>query len=121
MATVVKQDFSESTNGRPIEVVSDSGSGTLIHTSQSNTGDNNFDEVWAWATNTSTAGVKITILWGGTTDSDDYIEVTIPPEAGLTQIIPGLVLQGSAAFRVIASSGNTSHVNIVGFVNKMTA
>jgi len=116
MATIVKQEFSESDDGRPIKVAD---SNTTIHQTQAGTGDNNFDEIWAWATNTSTAGVELTILWGGTTDPDDKIIVTIPPKSGLTQIIPGLVLQGGDDFLAVAATTNV--INIVGFVNKLTA
>ena len=116
MATVVKQEFSESTDGRPIEV---GDSNTTIHQTQAATVDNNYDEIWAWATNTSAAGVELTILWGGTTDADDKIIVTIPTKAGLTQIIPGLVLQNGCDFLAVAATNDV--INIVGFVNKMTA
>jgi hypothetical protein len=120
MATIVKQELSGSTDGRPIKVTATSSAGTLIHTAQSGTGDNNYDEVWAWATNTSTAGVKVSIEWGAaSSEVGNLIEVTIPPESGLTQIIPGLVLQNSLTFKVFAASANV--VNIVGFVNKITA
>ena len=116
MATIVKQEFSASTDGRPIEV---GDANTTIHETQAGTGDNNYDEIWAWATNTSTSAVVLTCLWGGTTDADDKIIVTIPPREGLMQIIPGLVLQGGADFLAIAAVDDV--VNIVGFVNKITA
>tara|TARA_A100001391_G_scaffold196123_1_gene174302 strand:+ start:244 stop:606 length:363 start_codon:yes stop_codon:yes gene_type:complete len=120
MATIVKQELSGSTDGRPIKVAATSSAGTTIHTAQSGTGDNNYDEVWAWATNTSTAAVKISIEWGAaSSEVGNLIEVTIPPEQGLMQIIPGLVLQNSLTFKVFAASANV--VNIVGYVNKITA
>jgi len=119
MATFTKQELSGSTDGRQIKVVATSSAGTTIHTAQAGTGDNNYDEIWLWATNTSAGAVKLTIEWGGTTSPDDLIEVTIPSEAGLTQIIPGLVLQNSLVVKAFAASGNV--INISGFVNKVTA
>jgi hypothetical protein len=116
MATIVKQEFSASTDGRPIEV---GDSNTTIHETQAATGDNNYDEIWAWATNTSTSAVVLTVLWGGTTDADDKIIVTIPPREGLMQIIPGLVLQNGCDFLAVAAVNDV--INIVGFVNKITA
>ena len=116
MATIVKQEFSASTDGRPIEV---GNANTTIHETQAATGDNNYDEIWAWATNTSTAAVVLTVLWGGTTDADDKIIVTIPPKKGLIQILHVLVLQNGADFLAIAATDDV--INIVGFVNKITA
>ena len=117
MATIVKQEFSGSTDGRPIEVAS--GSNSTIHETQAATGDNNYDEIWLWATNTSSAAVVLTIYWGGTTDADDKIIVTVPPKEGLMQVIPGLILQNGCDLLATASPGTS--INVVGFVNKMTA
>ena len=55
MATFSKQLLSGSTNGRPIAVSASATPGTIIHTSQSGT--SGIDEVWLYATNTSTSSV----------------------------------------------------------------
>ena len=116
MATIVKQEFSGSTDGRPIQL-SDSAM-TTIHAAQAGNSDNNYDEIWAWATNVTTGAVSIEIEFGNTASSDN-IFVTIPPKEGLMQIIPGLVLNNSATFKAQADAATA--VNIVGYVNKITS
>ena len=118
MATIVKQELSGSTDGRPVKVAATSSAGTTIHTAQSGTGNNNYDEIWAWATNTSTAAVKISIEWGAaSSEVGNLIEVTIPPEEGLMQIIPGLILHNTKL--VTAFAGTTNVITIHGFVNSI--
>lgn len=115
MASVSKQYLSGSTNGRNVKVAATATAGTLIHTAHASA----FDEIWAWATNTSTADVKLTIEWGGTTSPDDLTEVTIPAESGDIPIIRGCILTGSVVFRAFAATANV--INIKGFVNRITA
>lgn len=66
--------------------------------------------------NTSTTAVKLTIEWGGTTAPDDHIEITIPPEGGFTEVIPGHVLQNSVEVRAFAATANV--IVLHGFVNR---
>ena len=119
MATFTKQELSHSTDGRGIKVAATATPGTDIHTAQSGTGDNNYDEVWLWVINTSTGAVKLTIEWGGVTSPDDLIEVTVPPEQGLMQVIPGMVLQNSLVCQAFA--GTADVLVIHGYVNKISA
>ena len=91
--------------------------GTLIHTAVAGTTANTFDEIWLWAVNSDTTARKLTIEFGGTTAPDDLIEVTIPPESGLFQIVPGLVLQNGAVVRAFAATANV--VMIHGFANEI--
>jgi hypothetical protein len=129
MATFTKVKLSGSTDGRGIKLTDTASStnndaGYTIHTAVSGTTD--FDEVWLWAHNSSTAGVKLTLEFGNavasgattaSTDPDDRIEVTIPPESGLTQVVPGLILQNACLIRAFAGSANV--VTIHGFVNRI--
>ena len=117
MATIVKQELSGSGDGAPVAVGTSSGT---VHETQAATGDNNYDEIWIWATNETSAAIVLQVGWGGTdaTTADHKIIVTVPPKEGLMQIIPGLILQnGHDVFALAAATG----VNLVGFVNKMTA
>jgi hypothetical protein len=115
MATVTKDDLSASTNGRMIKVVATATPGTTIHTAVANATD--LDEIWLWAANSDTSDIKLTIEWGGTTSPDDLIEVTLPPECGLVQVVPGLVLQNSLVVKAFAGTANKAV--IAGFVNKI--
>jgi len=115
MASYSKQLLSGSTNGKAIKVAATSSAGTTIHTAVSGT--SSIDEVWLYATNTSSSDVKLTVEWGGTTSPDDLIESTITAEAGLTLIAPGIPLQNSLVVKAFA--GTTNVVTIHGYVNRI--
>ena len=77
------------------------------------------DEIWLYATNTSAAAVVLTVEFGGTTDQDDYIELELAADSGMTLIIPGLLLQNSLLVKAWAASADV--ININGYVNRITA
>lgn len=116
MATYTKTLLSGSTNGRMIKVAATATPGTTIHTAVAGT--SSLDEVWLWAVNSDTTARKITIEFGGTTSPDDLIEITIPAESGLIEIIPGWLLQNSLIVKAFCASANV--VMIGGFVNRIT-
>jgi hypothetical protein len=119
MATFTKQILSGSTDGKAIKVAATSiGSGTTIHTGSTTT--TTLDEVWLYAQNTSAASVKLTIGWGGTSDPDDLIELTVLPEAGLVTVVPGFLIKGNATALVVRAAAATANViTIHGFVNRI--
>ena len=115
MATYSKQALSGATTGVPIAVAATASTGTTIHA----TGTSAIDEVWLYATNTSSAAVVLTIQFGGTA-TVNQIQQTIPANSGLTLIIPGLILAPSvSAITVYAYAGTASVVNISGYVNRV--
>jgi len=120
MATFTKLHLSGSTGGRPIKVAATETAGTTIHTT--GTSSSNLDEIWIYANNTATADIKLTIEYGGATSPDDLIEITIPAEAGLVLVIPGLLLSGDGtSARTIAAFAATADViNITGYVNRIS-
>lgn len=117
MATFTKLALSGSTNGKQIKVSATDTPGTSVHTAVSSTAD--YDEIWLWAINQHTADVQITVEWGGTSSPDDNMSVTLLPKAGLTLVVPGLVLNNGLSVRIFASTANV--VMISGFVNRITA
>ncbi|MGD8373957.1 MAG: hypothetical protein PVI21_03815 [Candidatus Woesebacteria bacterium] len=117
MSTVSKQLLSGSTNGQPIKVGATSTPGTLIHTAVSGTSD--MDEVWIYATNTSSADVVLTIEYGGATSPDNHIKVSVGSNSDLSLAIPGLIINNSLPIRAYAATGDV--INVVGFVNRITA
>lgn len=121
MATYSKLTLSGSTDGRGIEVDQTSiGSGVTIHTGSATA--TTYDEIWLYASNTHTAAIKLTLGFGGTTDPDDLIELTIQPESGLVLLVPGLVLKGNATPLVVkAAAATANEITIFGFVNRITA
>ena len=119
MATFSKVALSGATTGVPIAVAATASTGTTIHAT--GTSSTTFDEIWLYATNTSTAAVVLTIQYGGTA-TVNQIQQTIPANSGLILVIPGLVLTGtgSAANTVYAYAGTASVVNISGYVNRIS-
>lgn len=115
MATFTKLKLSESTNGRGIEINDNATPGQLIHTAVSGT--TSYDEVWLYATNTSTSAVKLTIEFGGDGDGD-IIELYVPNENGLVTVIPGFILNNGS--EVKAYAGSVGYINIFGFVNRIS-
>lgn len=118
MAIFTKNILSGSTDGRAIKVAATSTPGTLIHTGSTTI--SHLHEVWLYAQNTDTTARKLTIEWGGTSSPDDLIEVTIPAEAGLTLVVPGLLIKGAASALVVRSFAATANViTIHGYVNEI--
>lgn len=117
-STAYKRKLSGSTDGKAIKVAATATPGTTIHTAVAGTTAGTFDEIWLWAFNSHTADVLLTLEWGGTTDPDNIIEVTIPYQSGLVPIIPGLILQNGMT--VAAFAGTANVITILGYVNAIT-
>lgn len=117
MATYSRILLSGSTSGRPIPVATTATLGTVIHTAVS--GATSFDEVYAWASNVSSAAVALTVEWGGATDPGNHLvkQVSIPANSPPIPIATGYVLNGGLAMTAFASV--TSAINFVGFVNRI--
>lgn len=116
MATYSKIPLSEGTNGKSIMLSLSSAPGTLIHTSAASP---NMDEVWLYASNVSSADSLTTIYWGTTATSDIITQVNIQAYAGLTLVIPGLILNN--ANTIYAFTQSPSAVDIAGYVNRITS
>jgi hypothetical protein len=110
-----KRQLSQSASGRGIPIAATSSPGTAIHTALANISANEWDEVWIWAVNTSASAVKLSIEWGDT-QSSDLIEVSIPGESGLVQVIPGLVLNNSKSVTAFAATADV--VILHGYVHR---
>ena len=118
MAVFNKNILSGSTNGRGILVAATATPGTLIHTGPTAT--SSFDEIWIYAKNTSATAVKLTLEWGGVTAPNDHIEFTVPAEAGLYLIAPGLLIKGNATALIVrAFAATTNVVTVHGYVNQI--
>ncbi len=115
MATYSKVQLSGGTTGKSIKVVATATPGTTVHTAHATS----TDELWLWALNSTTSNVLLTIEFGGTTDPDDLLEITVPPTgAGPIAVIPGWTLTNSLVVRAFAASANVVTVN--GYVNRVT-
>jgi len=119
MATYSKQLLSGSTYGQPITISNTSSTGNLIHATQiSSTA---IDEVWLYATNTSSSAANLTIQYGGTGSVQNAITLTIPATSGLTLVVPGLVLTGTGAAvsYVYAYATVANVITVSGYVNRV--
>ena len=111
-----KRKLSESSDGRGIKVAATASPGTLIHTALESIAQNEWDEIWIRAINTSGSSVKLTLEWGGTTSPDDLVEVTIPGEDGFHDVVLGHVLQNGKDVRAFAATADV--IVLHGFVNR---
>lgn len=119
MATYTKVALSGSTQGKAIKVAATASTGTTIHAT--GTSSSIIDEVWLYAYNSDTSARLLTIQFGGTTAVDNDIKVTIPPQSGLTLVVPGLFLTGTgaAANTVYAYAATANVITISGYVNRI--
>ena len=119
MATYTKTLLSGSSQGQPITVVQTASTGTTIHAT--GTSSTTIDEVWLYATNTSSTAVTLTVQYGGTGAVQNATVISIPAQSGLTLVIPGLILTGtgSAATTIYAYAGTASVITISGYVNRI--
>lgn len=121
MPTFSKVPLSGGAGGNGIKVAATSGSGTTIHTTGISTAV--MDEIWLYCVNTNASNSirKLTVLYGGTTDPDNHIELSIQAETGLILVVPGLILHGDgAAGRTISAIASTANELIVyGYVNRI--
>jgi hypothetical protein len=117
MAVFSKVELSGGTDGRGVKVVAEATLGTTIHTAHATA----YDEVYLYAMNSTAAGVLLTIEWGGATDPDDLIEITVPATgAGPTLVIPGWILTNSLVITAFAAAGSPNVITINGWVNRIT-
>ena len=119
MAQVAKRKLSGSTDGRNVVVVATASAGTLLHTAVAGVVAGTFDEIWVYAYNSDTVARLLTIQFGGTTAVNDDIKISIPPQAGLIEVVPGLILQNGTIVRAYAAAASV--ITIGGFVNAVTA
>jgi hypothetical protein len=98
--------LSASTRGRGIKVTATATPGTLVHQALDSAAANEWDVLRVQAINTSASAVTLTLEWGGTTSPDDLITITLPPNSGLVEVVPGLGLQGSVQVRAFATTAN---------------
>jgi hypothetical protein len=112
MATYSKQILSGSTDGMGINITQTATAGTTIHTAHATAK----DEIWLWVVNIQATAVKLTLEFGGATTTDN-IEVTIPGESGLYEVLPGLILTNSKVLKAFA--GTTAVLTAHGFVNRI--
>lgn len=118
MATATKIKLSGSTDGKGIKVTTAApldGTDTTIHTAV--TGTTDYDLVTLFACNPSDTDRELYVGWGGTTDPDNLIRLTVPSRNGLVLVTADLPVQNG---QVIVASAETANVIVVyGYVNRL--
>lgn len=105
MTVLTPNPLSGSTNGRGIKLTgTSSGAAVTIHTAVSGT--TYADWVTLYAQNNDTTPIVLTICFGGTTDPDDLIKVSIPPQAGLVPVVLNLPIRNSLVVSGFAGTAN---------------
>lgn len=93
-------------NGRQTKITAiTAGSAQLVHTAVNDTsvgGASQFDRVSIEVCNTDSVNRTVTFLWGGTTNPDDYIVRTVPPDETIVAIDKRLI-NGGLQIKVFAS------------------
>src|SRR5882724_10873274 len=111
--TFTKQMLSGSVNGKQIKITATtSGSANNIHTAVAGSG--SFDEIWLYAYNDFTGSVTLNLNWGGTTEPDNKITVTVPSLSGRTLVCDGMLLNNGLTVKAYAATAN--EIMIDGFV-----
>ena len=108
-----KRVLSGSTNGRPVVVAAVAATGTVIHTTASQT-----DEIWLWAQTSATYTSRLTVEFGGTATGDTFVADLPAVGAGPTLIVPGWILTASLAVRAYATVA--SLLTIAGYINRIS-
>lgn len=103
--------------GKRIKVAATATPGTLIHTATASTTDT-IDELWLNVYNSDTVSREITFEWGEATAPDGNIKQTIPAKSGLTQVVPGDILQNTLVVRAFASAANV--LTVGGYVHRLS-
>lgn len=111
MATISPIIPSGSTDGSPVAVAATSSTGTLWHTAIA-TG--SFDEVYAWATNTTLGDLKLSVEYGNTATP---IVMTVPAQDTVL-VVPGVRMTNSKTVKFYAASASV--INVFGNINRYT-
>lgn len=117
MSTFTKGLLSGSTNGKQIKVsATTNGTAITVHTAVSGT--SSVDEIWLYATNTSSSTVNLTVLFGGTTEPDNQTIFPVPAQSGRFLVLDGVLLQNGLAIKAYAGAANVlvldGYVNTIG-------
>jgi len=114
---VVLRQLSGSIDSLPITLSQTVSPGLVVH--QSVSGSNIFDQIFIFASHTSTLSITVQLEWGPT--SNTLIE-EIPAKSVMYPIINGNLLQGhtAATATIIKMFTSSTGVHIYGHVNRTT-
>lgn len=111
----VRTTLSGSTQGTGIKVSSTDATaqGEIVHIHGDTYNDSKFDEIYLYAHNSHSSSVTLTLQWGGLTDPDNIIDISIAAGSFLG-VVPGLSIGGSLT--VSATASVTNKIVLYGYV-----
>ena len=115
MTEATRVGLSESTDGELITVAATATVGTLIHTSSNLTSNSQYDDVWLMAANIHTGDILLTIEVDIANDAASYFTVTVPAQAGLYSVAPGISLHNGK--KITAFAATADKIKICGNVD----
>ena len=121
MATYSKQLLSQSINGKAVNITATGLNINTIHTTLSSS--SVLDEVWLYASNSTTSDIMLNVLYGGADFTNDILfEGVIEAYAGSVLICPGLIARGNdtTGFSIYGNSTSVSGINVFGYVNRIS-
>lgn len=117
MATFTKQLLSGSTNGKPIQITAQNNAAAqTVHTATSSLA---LDEIWLYASNSSTSNLQLNLLWGGTSEPANLIVVTVPAQSGRTLVSDGMLLNNLLLVKAYCPTSSLGSLLLDGFVNNI--
>ena len=111
MSTISPIIPSGSTDGAAVTVAATSSTGTLFHTAIA-TG--SFDEIYLWASNTTSGDLKLTTEIGG---ASNPVVMTVPA-LDTIMVLPGVRVTNSKTVKCFAASASV--INVFGNINRYT-
>ena len=119
MATFTKGILSASDEGQAFGL--STGGHETIHTGPTAT--TSYDEVWMYVSNAYTADEELYVGWGASGGNQaNMMRFTVPTKAGYYLVVPGLILKGNASPLIVTGyAGTSNRLNLVGYVNHITA
>lgn len=132
--TISKRLLSQSANGLPIGITATGADNAITLHSPGSSLTTTVDELYIYAVNNYSATLNVSIQLG-TSLTNSIIVTPVPAKDGLTQLVPGLLVMGSAttvtaitcfvggggdaASSVSAGVSGVGLISVIGYVNRL--
>jgi hypothetical protein len=112
-----KLHLSGTTDGNVLAIAATATPGTTIHTATTSTSTDSYDEVYLWASNTSTAAINMTLWLGNANNEQDGLDIRVPAAFnGPICVLPGIPLRNGRVLQATVVTAN--RIIVFGYVNR---